>query len=77
MLGVDSAASMLRCCPIARNSDRPISIRVAQFTQFRAERLINMRLLVDSLIPSTWSSRRIPPAATALPSEMEREDLGV
>ena len=48
MLGVDSAASMLRYSLTALDSDKPISLRVAQFAQFRAERLINMRVLIDT-----------------------------
>jgi len=48
MLGVDSAASMLRYSLTALDSDKPISLRVAQFAQFKAGRLINMRVLVDS-----------------------------
>jgi len=48
MLGVDSAASMLRYSLTALDSDRPISLRVAQFTQFRADKLLKMRVLVDT-----------------------------
>jgi len=48
MLGVDSAASMLRYSLTALDSDKPISLRVAQFAQFRAGKLISMRVLVDS-----------------------------
>lgn len=48
MLGVDSAASMLRCSLTARQSDKSISLRVAQFAQFKAGRLISMRVLVDT-----------------------------
>jgi ketosteroid isomerase-like protein len=48
MLGVDSASSMLRYSLTALDSDKPISLRVAQFAQFRAERLISMRVLVDT-----------------------------
>ncbi|TYL85084.1 nuclear transport factor 2 family protein [Bradyrhizobium cytisi] len=48
MLGVDSAASMLRYSLTALDSDKPISLRVAQFAQFRADRLISMRVLVDT-----------------------------
>ena len=48
MLGVDSASSMLRYSLTALDSDKPISLRVAQFAQFKAGRLINMRVLVDS-----------------------------
>src|SRR3954454_18991822 len=48
MLGVDSAASMLRYSLTALDSSNPISLRVAQFAQFRADRLINMRVLIDT-----------------------------
>ncbi len=48
MLGVDSAASMLRYSLTALDSDKPISLRVAQFAQFKAGRLINMRVLIDT-----------------------------
>ncbi|MFB6418730.1 MULTISPECIES: nuclear transport factor 2 family protein [Bradyrhizobium] len=48
MLGVDSAASMLRCSLAARKSDKSISLRAAQFAQFKAGGLISMRVLVDT-----------------------------
>jgi ketosteroid isomerase-like protein len=48
MLGVDSAASMLRYSLTALDSDKPVSLRVAQFAQFRAGRLISMRVLIDT-----------------------------
>ncbi len=48
MLGVDTAASMLRYSLTARDADKPIALRVAEFAQFRAGRLVNMRVLVDS-----------------------------
>lgn len=48
MLGVDQAASMLRYSLTALDSDKPVALRVAEFAQFRADRLINMRVLVDS-----------------------------
>ena len=48
MLGVDSAASMLRYSLTALDSDKPISLRVAQFAQFRAGRLVSMRVLIDT-----------------------------
>ena len=48
MLGVDSASSMLRYSLTALDSDKPISLRVAQFAEFRAERLVSMRVLVDT-----------------------------
>ena len=48
MLGVDSAASMMRYSLTALDSNKPISLRVAHFAQFKAGRLTNLRVLVDS-----------------------------
>jgi ketosteroid isomerase-like protein len=48
MLGVDSAASMLRYSLTSLESGKPISLRVAHFAQFRSGRLRNMRVLIDS-----------------------------
>lgn len=48
MLGVDSASSMLRYSLTALDSDKPISLHVAQFAQFKADRLISMRVLIDT-----------------------------
>jgi len=48
MLGVDSAASMLRYSLTALDSNKPISLRIAHFAQFRDGRLLNLRILVDS-----------------------------
>ena len=48
MLGVDSAASMLRYSLTAQDSSKPISLRVAHFAQFKAGRLSNLRVLLDS-----------------------------
>ena len=48
MLGVDSAASMLRYSLTALDSDKPISLRIAHFAQFKAGRLARMRVLVDT-----------------------------
>jgi ketosteroid isomerase-like protein len=48
MLGVDSAASMLRYSLTALDSSKPISLRVAHFAQFKAGRLSSIRVLVDS-----------------------------
>jgi len=48
MLGVDSASSMLRFSLTALGSNKPISLRVAHFTQFKAGRLRSIRVLVDS-----------------------------
>jgi ketosteroid isomerase-like protein len=48
MLGVDSAASMLRYSLTALESSKPISLRLAHFAQFRAGRLLNIRVLLDT-----------------------------
>jgi ketosteroid isomerase-like protein len=48
MLGVDSAASMLRYSLTALDSDKPISLRLAHFAQFKAGRLRSLRVLVDT-----------------------------
>jgi ketosteroid isomerase-like protein len=48
MLGIDSAASMLRFSLTALDSNRPISVRIAHFTQFRGGLLTSFRVMVDS-----------------------------
>jgi ketosteroid isomerase-like protein len=48
VLGEDSAASMLRYSLTALDSDKPISLRVAHFAQFKADRLRSIRVLLDS-----------------------------
>jgi ketosteroid isomerase-like protein len=48
MLGVDSAASMMRYSLTSLDSDKPISLRLAHFAQFRAGRLRSIRVLVDT-----------------------------
>jgi len=48
MLGVDSAASMLRYSLTALDSNKPISLRLAHFAQFKAGRLTSFLVLVDS-----------------------------
>jgi ketosteroid isomerase-like protein len=48
MLGVDSAASMLRYSLTLLDSSKPISLRLAHFAQFKAGRLSSIRVLVDS-----------------------------
>src|SRR5229473_8477324 len=48
MLGEDSAASMLRYSLTALDSNKPISLRLAHFAQFKAGRLISIRVLVDT-----------------------------
>lgn len=48
MLGVDSAASMLRYSLTSLESNKPISLRVAHFAQFKSGRLSSIRVLMDS-----------------------------
>ena len=48
MLGEDSGASMMRYSLTALNTGRAISLRIAQFAQFRNDQLISMRVLVDT-----------------------------
>jgi ketosteroid isomerase-like protein len=48
MLGVDSAGSMMRYSLTSLESNKPISLRVAHFAQFKAGRLSSIRVLVDS-----------------------------
>jgi ketosteroid isomerase-like protein len=48
LLGVDSAASMMRYSLTALDSNKPICLRLAQFAQFKAGRLAKIRVLVDT-----------------------------
>ena len=48
MLGVDSAASLIRYSLTAIDSNKPISLRLAHFAQFKAGRLRSLRVLVDT-----------------------------
>ena len=48
MLGVDSAASMMRYSLTSQESNKPISLRVAHFAQFKAGRLASIRVLLDT-----------------------------
>jgi ketosteroid isomerase-like protein len=48
MLGVDSAASMIRYSLTAIDSNKPISLRLAHFAQFKAGRLSSLRAVLDS-----------------------------
>ncbi|MGH6742215.1 MAG: nuclear transport factor 2 family protein, partial [Bradyrhizobium sp.] len=43
LLGVDSAASMLRYSLTALDSNKPISLRLAHFAQFKDGRLVSIR----------------------------------
>jgi len=48
MLGVESAASMLRYSLTLLDANKPISLRIAHFAQFRAGRLMRIRILLDT-----------------------------
>jgi hypothetical protein len=48
MLGVDTASSMMRFSLTALDSNKPISLRIAQFAQFKAGRLLSIRVLIDT-----------------------------
>src|SRR3979490_1291813 len=48
MLGVDSAAWMMRYSLTAIDSNKPISLRLAHFAQFKAGRLLSIRVLIDT-----------------------------
>jgi len=48
LLGVDSAASMLRFSLTMHDNNKPISLRVAHFAQFKAGRLLSIRVVVDT-----------------------------
>jgi ketosteroid isomerase-like protein len=48
MLGVDTAASMMRYSLTVLDSNKPVRLRLAHFAQFREGRLFSMRMLVDT-----------------------------
>ena len=48
VLAEDSAASMMRYSLTALDSNKPINLRLAHFAQFRAGRLLNIRVLLDT-----------------------------
>jgi ketosteroid isomerase-like protein len=48
MLGVDTASSMMRYSLTKLDSNKPISLRIAHFAQFKAGRLTKLRVLVDT-----------------------------
>src|SRR5258708_1304117 len=48
MLGQDSASSMLRFSLTTLDSNKPISLRVAHFAQFKDGRLTSFRVLLDT-----------------------------
>jgi ketosteroid isomerase-like protein len=48
MLGTDTAASILRYSLTALDSNKPISVRLAHFAQFKTGRLASIRVVVDT-----------------------------
>jgi ketosteroid isomerase-like protein len=68
MLGVDSASSMIRYSLTALDSNKPISLRVAHFAQFRDGRLLSIRVLIDTFDLVEQALGRpihLPPIASA------------
>ena len=63
MLGVDSASSMMRYSLTALDSNKPISLRLAHFAQFKAGRLLSIRVLVDSFDLVRAGARASDPSA--------------
>jgi ketosteroid isomerase-like protein len=48
VLGEDSAASMMRYSLTMLDSNKPINLRLAHVAQFKAGRLLNIRVLLDT-----------------------------
>jgi len=48
VLSEDSAASMMRYSLTALDSNKPINLRLAHFAQFKAGRLLSIRVLLDT-----------------------------
>src|SRR6201997_5216343 len=48
MLGTDTAASMMPYSLPMLDANKPISLRLAQFAQFKAGKLASIRILVDT-----------------------------
>jgi ketosteroid isomerase-like protein len=68
MLGVDSAASMIRYSLTALDANKPISLRVAHFAKFRDGQLTSLRVVVDTfdLVEQTVGYPiHLPPMAAA------------
>ena len=53
MLGVDSASSLMRYSLTALDSNKPISLRLAHFAQFKAGKLISFLLDTFDLVEQT------------------------
>lgn len=48
MLGADNASAMMRFSLTLLDANKPISLRLAQFAQFKAGKLVSIRILVDT-----------------------------
>lgn len=48
LLGDNSAASLMRCSLTPERTGKPISVRLAQFTQFKDGRVTQLRVVVDT-----------------------------
>jgi len=48
MLGAETAAAMMRYSLTMLDANKPISLRLAQFAQFNAGKLVSIRILVDT-----------------------------
>lgn len=48
LLSDESGSAMMRFSLTALDTNRPISLRLAQFAQFRGGRLVSMRVVVDT-----------------------------
>ena len=48
MLGTESAASMMRYSLTLLDANKPISLRLALFAQFKAGKLVSIRILIDT-----------------------------
>lgn len=48
MLSADSAATMMRYSLTMLDANKPISLRLAQFAQFKSGKLVSIRILVDT-----------------------------
>jgi hypothetical protein len=48
LLGEETAALLMRCSVTTTDAVAPISVRVAQFAQFKSGRLTNLRAVIDT-----------------------------
>lgn len=68
VLGADSVASMIRYSLTSLDSNKPISVRIAYFVQFRDCLLIRLRVMVDSfdlIEQAVGYSVHLPPVGAA------------